>query len=698
MRLTVARQYTIGPVPTHPYPTVAFDFILCSEGVWDLMDPPPYVVLDDGTRVAMSPALSHPSHTAIKTVTVSSETVVTWVWDARLDGFNPLDETTLGRWHYVWAWYNMACSRVEIPPPPPEVPPDPPPPDIPSDPPSTPGVPSDPGSPPVEPVDIDTPVFIPTTPPTIDPGGGGLVEEPPTTFEGDIVVPGMPSEVPPVTPTDTVSPVDVVPVAPVAPGPVIPVSPPTLTSDGIPMDVVAPTNTPDVFVVPTDTYAPTEPPTLDRSPVSNVNPEGVEDIEPGGEMGIDLFNQPNIQDGNFNLTPIPYNTYNAPVTTVDYSGADDQIDGMTIGVLHVFLAPSEIVPLGEPALISVVVQNGDGSPLTGGGIIIEYEDEFGTKTTLGVTEMDVEFPANSNSGKSVIWETSFFSPGGGTIRGILVNSSRVCIGVVERTIWLEGERTNNTDYREEPSMPPMAIQEAMTDLNFQVNASFFESGKSPTYYLQATGESAEFALMLHAYTLDMNVQAQLEFGTFDGSGIPQAPTVTSTDPLRTVNGVDVSPASHQVYLKATGLTVANWYYIRAVQTTGVWSATMNFTLWGQGAIDRNKEVFTAEEGSRVVGVQYGEVLSPTGNLTIFQSDSNGHLSGNMYLPYDQTKLMLVNERTSEAVVVDSTYETDVQADSLTGLMGAVPGDRIAVFRTGQSTMPELVNRFEVSNA
>lgn len=684
-KVTITNMTFQGPVPGHPWPTIAFEFPLPGAGVWDLMEPAPFVVLEDGSQVRMTPALKHPFHTAVKTVTIEKQTTLIWVWDARLDGLDPSDETRARRRTYKWTWYNLSCQRTETPPEPPTYPPI-----NGQEPPTPPNDPVEAPREPVEPIDPGNPIFINVNNPPTPPVVVVLEEEPETDWTDDVVVPEFPHD----TVVTETSDLDQVPVTPTADLPVTTQTPPVVDqgglSGGVGADVGADTP-PEVITVPDSTYGATEPPALPQGDVSVSTSEQSGETLPGGEIGKDIA-LPNMQSGVYTLTPVPYNTYSAPLTDVDYSGATTDIGGN--GTFHIFVAPNDYIPFGEPAVVSAVVQNTSGSDISNYGIVLEYEDELTNRTTIGVSEAGLVFPAGGNMGVSVTLETSYFEPGAGTIRAILISSSRVATALAERSVWINSAPDTPIDYREDTALPAMTVEEALGGTIFMKDAAFFKSGLDTTFYVKATATTAKFAMMLHPYTKLRNVIARLDFGDFDGGGAPQAATDSSTDPLRTATGINIAPGTHDVFLEVAGLTVGTWYYIRAVQVTNIWDSHLDFTIWGNGAYDPS---LAPPEQASVPAEDLTEVTAvhPSESVSQLYVDGSGLLAGTIYLPYDEQMYMLVNDRTSEAIVTNAVNATDVQAESLTGNIVANVGDTIVVFRTGQSTNPELVARLEV---
>jgi len=91
------------------------------------------------------------------------------------------------------------------------------------------------------------------------------------------------------------------------------------------------------------------------------------------------------------------------------------------------------------------------------------------------------------------------------------------------------------------------------------------------------------------------------------------------------------------------------------------------------------------------------VVHPRDEVTHLTRDGSGNLSGTLYLPYVGQLYLLVDERTSQALVVAADNQTDVQADvQPAGVrLPVIVGDRIVVYRFGSDQIPEIVGIYEV---
>jgi hypothetical protein len=652
-------------------PTVALSYVLPDYGVWqETVLLPAHVVLPGGESVRLTPARGHPRHTVFPVVTESPRRA-TFVWDARKDGFDPSRESWI-RTHleFRMAYANLVCHQSPVAPAPESPPHVPPKPTEDQEPPTPPPDPSNPGSGPIVPIDIGNPVAIPEEHDTGILLDGGVVDESDGEYN-DVIVPGMPD---PSDVGDAVTEAPLTDSVPEDPAPstgTIPESPPVTGGSGLPLDENTVDESdelaPDIIEVP-DTQNPvTEDPERSGDEVSHGGEQPGDLKDPGQDPGSSLP-YPNAEGPAGIKWPETINPYEAPLFSISTAGKDEFLDGNTSIPLHLEVLPYSIIPYGANATVVMGVENQTATPYSNVGLLAEFIDGEGNRTTVGISpERDI--PGSGTVAESFALESAYFLAAQndtGVLRAYLIDPDLTCRGFIDRNVYFESEPVMTADI---PEQAPMTVG------------------------------TAGVAVLLEPFTLANGVTVKLNYGTFDGSGARTATISSSTEPLKTSNGILIDPDSHHVILKDLSVTIGTWYWVEVERLTGAASANHNFTLYGGGF--RNPNLSAMPDFNAAIQVASDDtVVHPRNALTALTVDGSSHLNGSLHLPYEGEYYMVVNERTSEAVVVEAVNNTDVQTNALPGgaRMVAQVGDAVVVFRMGSDHDMDVVGRFMVNGS
>ena len=679
-------------VRLEPYagrPVVVISFMVPRAGMWvRSVSYPPHVIMPDSTKVRMTPNQDHPKHSG-DPILLDVPKLVTFVWDMTVDGVNPEGTGYLERLAFRLAYSNMLCHDtipgdhhpelpIERPPPPPHIPPDPIDPAEPENPNPAPGTP---GTPPVVPGDVNDPTYqydealTPTELPT-------NVDDPPIVDPYDVIVPGMPD--PPVGIIEEPSWTDTVPV-PAPPGPVVLTLPPVVDGAGLPSEGstfdAGADQAPDIFPVPSEVYEPTEDPVASQDHASVLDSDPVEEPVPGDITRVT------------EAGAILHNTYEVGDIAPTHAGQDETLPGGS--TIAVEVLPGQVIPKGEPVTVSAgYVNNGsDGTPYA---FFLEYEDSDSNITTLAVGPLAT--PASGvGHGITATFDTQRFDPGTGTIRAIVVDSTPTAVGVVEVSISIEDTGFPMDEYRYEPSHAIPLIEDALHGVEHIIDGSFGFATTDPIFYVRATRSVAGLAVMLHPLAADAGLAIGLSFGPFT-AGARAAATDTSTAPLESSNNLEFLPGSHHAILTELSVTAGEHYWIRVDQSTSLYEPQYNFSLYLGGFEDANRADSFQEPAGPQLEVSTLVVVHPQDEITSFGVDGSNNLTGNIYLPFEDVPYMLVNERTSGAVVVIADNVTDVQTDAspANARLTANVGDMIVVFRMTTNNQLEKVGYFPVT--
>jgi hypothetical protein len=452
---------------------------------------------------------------------------------------------------------------------------------------------------------------------------------------------------------------------------------------------------PEVFHVPSSEYVPTEP--VEPLPGNENLPVPIPTVteEPTIDPGVPLpF--PDQVDGTAVSTPVSYNTYGEEPLDWSTSGLTTTIVSGGTGELAVLVSPHYSISLNQPALVSGIVTYSNGDDIADVGFVFEYIDSSSDRTLLGVTAGDYVITTGERGGPSVSFETERFEAGEGTIRAWATDTTGGPLGYAEADVYLMPDEQIDNTLRENPDHPPMTIEDALGPTELVMDGSFWETAEDPIYYMRAIRSTGGLAVTLGPYAVEMGIGVELQFGPFNGDGSRAAATDTSSAPLQTSNGIELLPGSHHAALTDLAITVDDWYWVMVKQLTNMSHAAYNFVLYGAGFIDANEAEAMPAMDAPELDFSTPAIVHPRNVLTALTADSNGDLAGTLYLPYEGMAYMVVNERTSETVIVRAVNETDVQTDAIGGVkIKAAVGDPVVVFRTSENAAPAIVGRFEV---